>query len=271
MKFTSAVVLSLAGFAIAKGNNKAANSTSTKSQCREVEKLTFVTQIAANTTELDKITKGNATKAAEFQAKASDAATKLNTLQGNATLMTACNAIFAQDQMSAACGEMAAIEEGQKIVANQTLLDKITKNNATKADAFKAKVAAKAQTLTSLQSNNTLTAYCSTLDDKFACKSMAKLAKEQALSKNTTALDAKFKGDATKISNFQAKVSEKATKLDAMMNNATLMATCKSLNITTAATATGDKAKSAGVSVQALAGGQVLALVSVFAYALTVL
>lgn len=191
MKFTSAIVLTLAGFAVAKGgNNKAANSTgtSTKSQCRQVEKLTALTDIAANSTKLDKITKGNATKAAEFQAKASTAATELSTLQGNATLMTTCNQIFAVQAMTQDCASMASIEEAQKIAANQTLLDKATKNNATKADAFKAKVAAKAADLSTMQANTTLTAYCSTLSDKAACKTMAKLNKEQTLAANTTAL-----------------------------------------------------------------------------------
>lgn len=86
--------------------------------------------------------------------------------------------------------------------------------------------------------------------------------------------DAKFKGDATKISTFQAKVQQKATKLDAMMANSTLMSTCQSLGITGAATnssSSSSKSKSAAVNVQALAGGQVFALVSVFAYALTMM
>lgn len=60
-----------------------------------------------------------------------------------------------------------------------------------------------------------------------------------------------------------------------MMSNTTLMSTCQSLGITGAATNTtsssSSKSKSAGVNVQSLAGGQVFALVSVFAYALTML
>lgn len=193
MKFTSAIVLALAGFAVAKGDNenkaaKNSTGTSTKSQCKQVQKLTAVTEIAANATQLDKITKGNATKAAEFQARASTAATQLSTLQSNTTLMDACSQIFAVQAMDKSCGQMASIEEAQKIVANQTLLDKVTKNNATKADAFKAKVAAKAADLTAMQSNTTLTTYCAVQDDKAACKVMAKLNKEQALAANTTAL-----------------------------------------------------------------------------------
>lgn len=135
MKFTSAILLALAGSAIAKGNNKAANSTgtSTKSQCKQVDRLTELTNLAANTTKLDKVTKGNATRAQEIQAKAATAATELATLQSNTTLMTACNQIFAVEDMQDACDEMSSIEEAQLIIANQTLLDKKTKNNATKA------------------------------------------------------------------------------------------------------------------------------------------
>lgn len=90
----------------------------------------------------------------------------------------------------------------------------------------------------------------------------------------------KFNGDATKVSNFQAKVSEKAQKLSTMMSNTTLMDTCQSLGISTAATtttntttsqSTSNDSKSAAVSVNALAGGQIFALVSVFVYALTMM
>lgn len=144
MKFTSAILLALASFAIAKGNNddnednqqgQSSNSTGTsiKSQCNQIDDLTELTELAANATKLDKHTHGNATKAQEIQAKASTAATKLATLQSNTTLMTSCNQIFAVEDMKDACEDMSDIEEAQQIVANQTLLDKKTKNNATKA------------------------------------------------------------------------------------------------------------------------------------------
>lgn len=88
----------------------------------------------------------------------------------------------------------------------------------------------------------------------------------------------KFNNNATKISKFQAKLSSKAEKINALMSNTTLMDTCKSLGITTAATTSGstsgsttDNKKSAAVSVSALGAGHVLALVSVFAYAVAML
>lgn len=188
MKFTSTLVLALAGFVAAKGNNKEASSNSTSSQCKQVEKLTRMTEIANNQTLLDKATKNNATKAAEFQAKASTAATKLADLQSNTTLMTACNSIFAEQDTLQSCGQMASLEKLMQIAGNQTLLDKVTKNNATKAAELQSKASAAATKLTDLQSNTTLTAACSVQNDKAACKSMAKLAKEQAMAANTSAL-----------------------------------------------------------------------------------
>ena len=90
----------------------------------------------------------------------------------------------------------------------------------------------------------------------------------------------KFNGDADKISKFQAKLSSKAEKVNALMSNQTLMDTCNSLGITTASTTTGastssgsttDDKKSAAVSVNAMGAGHVLALVYVFAYAVAML
>lgn len=183
MKFTSALVIALAGVVVAKGNKN-----STESQCAQVQKLTKLTEIAANQTLLEKASKDNATKAAEIQAKAATAATTLATLQSNTTLMTACDSIFAAEDTLDQCDEMASLEKVMEIANNQTLLDKATKNNATKAAAYQAKASAKAQTLADLQSNTTLTAACAVVNDKASCKTMAKLAKEQAMASNTTAL-----------------------------------------------------------------------------------
>lgn len=277
MKFTSTLVLALAGLVAAKGDK---NSTSTKSQCKQVEKLTRLSEIAGNQTLLDKVTDGNATKASAIQAKASDAATKLSTLQANTTLMTACDSIFAEQKTLQSCGQMAGLEKLIKIAGNQTLLDKHTDGNATKASAIQAKASEAATKLTDLQSNSTLTAACAVQNDKQTCKSVAKFAKQQAKASNTTYLNAKFDNNATKVAAFQAKMSAQADKMATLMSNTTLASTCESLgiNVTSAATtdstssskSSSDKA-SAGVTVSALAGGQIVALVSVFAYAIAML
>jgi hypothetical protein len=74
------LVLSTAVVANGKGN-KTEKGLSTEDTCKEMRGLQSLITLASNTTELDNITKDNATKIAEIQAKASGAATKLQTLQ----------------------------------------------------------------------------------------------------------------------------------------------------------------------------------------------
>lgn len=187
MKFFATLVLAMASVAVAKGANKT-DGTSTKSQCNQVSKLTKLVDLAGNSTKLDKVTKGNATKAADIQAKASQASTKLTALQGNATLMTACDQIFAVNDMEDACDKMKGLEKLNALIANQTALDAATKGNTTKADAIKAKAQSKAADLTAMQSNTTLTSFCAGVNDKQSCQAMKQLSKEQEFAKNTTAL-----------------------------------------------------------------------------------
>lgn len=276
MKFLSTLVVAIAGVAIAQDNNKGDND-STESQCKQVSKITKLMEIAGNSTELDQLTRGNATRASDIQAKASEAATKLTELKSNATLMAACDQILAVEDTEDDCKKMQRIEKLQALVANQTALDEKTKGNTTMADMIKAKAQEKAADLTAMQGNATLTSFCAGFQDKQSCKAVAKLAKQQKLAENTTALNEKFEGDADKIAKFQAKLSSKAEKVNAMMSNQTLMDTCNSLGIKTAATTTTgaststDEKKSAADSVNALGAGHVLALVSVFAYAVAML
>lgn len=188
MKFISVVVLALTGSAIAKGGNGTEKATSTKAQCNQVQKLTKMVDLAANTTKLDEKTKGNATKAAAFTAKAADAKTKLATLTSNSTLMDACTTIFSAEDTASDCAKMVGLQMLMKVAANDTLLNKKTDGNTTKADAIKAKATSKAADLTALQSNTTLTTICSGLETKFACAVMSKMQKESSLAGNTTAL-----------------------------------------------------------------------------------
>jgi hypothetical protein len=209
MKFLSTIVIAMASVAVAqdnknmgdmnggdmakmgkmgKGNNTMMGMMSTKSQCRQVEKMTKLVELAANTTKLDKVTDGNATKAQEIQAKAAQAQPKLTTLQSNATLMTACNQMFAVQAEERMCGKMMGLEKLQALVMNQTALDAKTKGNTTKADMIKSMAQAKMADLTAMQGNATLTGFCAGVKDKQDCKMMAKVAKEQMFATNTTAV-----------------------------------------------------------------------------------
>ncbi len=230
MKFLSVLLLAAAGTTLAKGDGKGKHKgASAKAECGEIEKITHLVDLAANATKLDEVTKGNTTKAAEIQAKASPATTKLQTLESNATLMTTCNAVFAEKAMDRACAKMASIEELIHVAANQTLLDKKSKGNATRAAEIQAKASAEAGQLATMEGNTTLTAFCSQLDTKHACKSMKHLQKEVDRAQNQTALETEFNGNATKIAAFQAKASKAATKLAEMQSNSTLMNACAAI------------------------------------------
>lgn len=109
-----------------------------------------------------------------------------------------------------------------------------------------------------MQSNATLTSFCSVLDTKHECGKMAKLQKIEEQAKNQTWLDAKFKGDEAKVKAFQDKAAKWQTELDAMMKNSTLMDICKTLSKSQAdgtnAAAAKDGKKSAAVALDAMSG-----------------
>lgn len=206
--------------------NGTAHVLSTKAQCFEMEKAQHLVSLVGNETLLTKVTHGNATKAAEVQSRASSAAAAVQSMQANATLMAACSQIQAAQAMDKSCAEMAGMEKLAALAANQTALTHVTKGNATRASALQAKSSSDAASLQALQSNTTLTAYCSTLQTKAECSAMARLQKEVDMAKNTTWLDTKFCGNTTKVQEFKAKVTALTSQLATMRGNSTLMNIC---------------------------------------------
>lgn len=89
-----------------------------------------------------------------------------------------------------------------------------------------AKVKEEAATLTMLESNTTLTAFCAVEETKADCSAMGYLKKEIAFSKNTTAVAEHFHNDAAKIAAFQEKIPMMESKLSKLMSNSTLMSFC---------------------------------------------
>lgn len=67
-------------------------------QCNEIDQLTKMISTAANSTKLAKITHNNSTKAADYQAKAATAQTKLDSLNSNTTLTAACSSLASEKQ-----------------------------------------------------------------------------------------------------------------------------------------------------------------------------
>jgi len=110
MQFTNVLIsLLLSSAVMAKGGNKTSKADkpiTDKSLCQNMAKLTQLVDFAANTTKLESKTKGNATKIAEIQAKASAASTELKTMSSNTTLVTTCAVVAAENQLKSDCGDM---------------------------------------------------------------------------------------------------------------------------------------------------------------------
>ncbi|KAH8894552.1 hypothetical protein GQ53DRAFT_84018 [Thozetella sp. PMI_491] len=246
MKFFHYLLLLTAGYVIADGQNghqdndddeqddgpRSTNVTllSTSSKCNRLSSLAILTAEATNTTFLDAKFEGNATQVAAFQAKASAAATTLTELQSNTTLVTVCGEIAAVRTMSKTCSRMTSLEKVQAQAANTTFLDAKFKGNATKIALFQASASAQAPALAILQSNTTLTAFCTAEDTKEQCQTMSELERQLNQAANATFVDAKFKGNSDKIAKFQAQAAKAQVKLTEMQSNLTLAATCASLS-----------------------------------------
>ncbi|KAF6823550.1 hypothetical protein CPLU01_11343 [Colletotrichum plurivorum] len=225
----SLILLPLLGLtALAKDHNGGGRN-STQAQCKRFLKGEALVKIAGNDTLLNELTHNNATKVDLIKKKAAEVAPKLEEAKKNATLMATCEQVRAVQHENGQCRFMNHMDRLQKLVSNQTALDMVTKNNATKADKIKAKVQQGMAKLGELQKNATLLQYCSARTTKGECRQMNHLNKLIALSKNDTALQEKFNGNATKIEKFKAKAAKKEAKLNEMMNNSTLMGVCQQL------------------------------------------
>ena len=230
MKFiTLPVVLSLLLTSVT-ANDNSTKGVSEVDQCKEITSLAKFVSFASNTTMLDKITKDNATKVAEIQAKASTASAKLQTLTSNSTLMSDCQVKFAQEAEDDMCQQTFLLERFVKFAANTTAVASATKNNATKIADIELKASDAANKLQMLQSNSTLQAACPAVMQKDECKAMDGLEKFVALTNNQTKLEKITKGNETKIAKLEAMGKMAQMKLSAMQGNATFMAACAALN-----------------------------------------
>lgn len=225
------VVVSLLLTSVAAKDNST-KALSETDQCKEISSLSKFVALASNTTELDKITKNNATKIAEIQAKASSDSTKLQTLTSNSTLMSDCQVVFAQEAEDDECQETFVLQRFVAFAANTTAVASATKNNATKIAAIELKASDAASKLQVLQSNSTLQAACPAVMQKDECKAMDGLEKFVKVANNQTKLEEITKGNETKVAEIEAKGKVAQMKLSAMQANATFMAACAALNKT---------------------------------------
>jgi hypothetical protein len=229
MQFSALLVsLLLTTVAVAKKNGT--EHVSEASQCKEIKGLNALVELAGNSTKLDKVTKNNATKIAEIQAKASAAASMLQTLQSNTTLMSACAVIDASEIETNLCQETFMLQRFVKFAANTTAVASATKNNATKIANIKLKASDAASKLETLTSNSTLQAACPAVMQKDECQAMKSLAKFVAVANNQTKLAKVTKGNTTKEDAIKAKAVTAQDKLTAMQGNATFVAACDALD-----------------------------------------
>jgi len=242
--------LLLATSVAAKGNKTHETKTlSEMGECKEMVRLNALVDLASNTTKLDKVTKNNATKIAEIQAKASTASTTLKTLQSNSTLVSACAVIDAQEAEDDSCQETFALQRFVKFAANSTAVATATKNNATKIANIQLEASKAASKLQTLTSNSTLQAACPAVMQKDECDSMKMLQKFVDVANNQTKLDALAKGNTTKEAEIKAKAATAQTKLTAMQSNATFTAACTALeNSDKGTSSTSSSSSSNGIS-----------------------
>lgn len=128
-------------------------------QCTQSFLLAKFVAFAGNESAVATATSNDPTKIAAIQLKASQATAKLDTLNANTTLQADCPAVMQKEE----CKFMNGLMKFVSFANNQTMLDMVTKSNATKEDQIK-KLADQAQMqLTAMQSNSTMTAACDAL------------------------------------------------------------------------------------------------------------
>ncbi len=128
---------------------------------------------------------------------------------------------------------MAALTSLVSLASNTTKLEAKTKNNATKIAEIQAKASTAATDLATMQANTTLVSTCAVIASaqktEDTCDKMDTLSKLVSLAANTTKLDAKTNGNATKAAEIQAKASTAATQLADLQSNTTLTDACATI------------------------------------------
>ncbi|KAF7932465.1 uncharacterized protein EAE98_003764 [Botrytis deweyae] len=128
------------------------------------------------------------------------------------------------------CKEMLKLNALVQLASNQTKVDAITGNNATRAASLQAQASAASVKLTELQSNTTLMADCAVIDSAImtnsSCTQQFLLQKFVDFAANETLVTATVNNDMTKVAEIELKASDAAEKLQTLQSNATLQAAC---------------------------------------------
>jgi predicted component of type VI protein secretion system len=169
---TVSYVVPTRGFNVPTLEDRDHNSThhhggdSTKKECKQIEQLTHLTDLAANQTKLDElVAKGmlDTTEVDELKTKALNATTKLQMLSSNTTLTGECAVIAAGRKTVQECKEMHSLKRLADFAGNQTAVDAFVAKkdlNSIEVDNFEKRIQEAETKLKTLSSNATLTDFC---------------------------------------------------------------------------------------------------------------
>jgi hypothetical protein len=182
--FTSIAVLLLAFIATShafpsfpllearKGDRNGTRGNSIKRVCKQMAKLTRITDLANNQTKLDAmIAKGKIDdeEVAKIKSKAADATSQLQTLMSNSTLVSECAVFNARRKDMGMCKQMDKLTKLAAIQGNQTAVDAYVANKGMgdeEAARLRDIIGNATSKLQELSGNATLTGFCAQLQQQ---------------------------------------------------------------------------------------------------------
>lgn len=137
-----------------------------KKSCKKLRKLNALSQIAANQTKLDAWVAEGKLDIAEvgvIKAKVANATAELQTMESNTTLINECAVMNAERKSINQCKQMKMLTKLAALAGNETAMTAFEQKkrlNETGIEKLKAKIAEAQTKLTDMQSNTTLTDFC---------------------------------------------------------------------------------------------------------------
>ncbi|KAF3042985.1 hypothetical protein E8E12_009676 [Didymella heteroderae] len=150
------------------GNSTKSNNpeSALKKSCSKMRKLNAISQIAANQTKLDAWVAEGKLDTAEvdaLKAKAANATAELQTMQSNTTLVGECAVVDAERKSVNQCKQMKMLTKLAALAGNETAMtafEQKKKLNETGIEKLKTKIAEAQTKLKDMESNTTLTDFC---------------------------------------------------------------------------------------------------------------
>ncbi|KAF1979287.1 hypothetical protein BU23DRAFT_523940 [Bimuria novae-zelandiae CBS 107.79] len=147
-------------------NGTSDEGDSVKKECRKMNKMMQLMELAANQTKLDAlVAKGklNETEVQSIKNQAANTTATLQALQANTTLVDECNVFNANRAVNAQCKTMKHLGKVIAFAKNQTAVDALAEKkglNSTQVMKFKEQITKAETKLQEMQANTTLTDLC---------------------------------------------------------------------------------------------------------------